>query len=218
MRVLIKAKGECVWMEYKKISIGIDQSYANTGLTISGDGIVLKVTSLNLSKLASKAEKRKAVCCLLEKAILLSLQRSNNVIVITERIRAYKGSQLSLAYVATTGALIGAISDTCERFEVPCYNVDTRVWKAAILGTSRRSTDAYAPKGVNPNKWPTLEYVMKREDVHMIDILSEVSSRCTVFHVMYKGKRYKYNDDAADSVCISLYGHQKHRNLHRENI
>ena len=45
IRGSVNLKGKC---KYKKIIIGIDQSYKNTGISISADGKLKKVRSIQL--------------------------------------------------------------------------------------------------------------------------------------------------------------------------
>ena len=44
--------------KYKTICIGIDQSYKNTGISISADGKLLKVSSINLEKYCNNSNRR----------------------------------------------------------------------------------------------------------------------------------------------------------------
>ena len=47
--------------KYKQVIIGIDQSYNNTGISISADGKLKKVRSLFLDKYESNSERRRAL-------------------------------------------------------------------------------------------------------------------------------------------------------------
>lgn len=202
-------------MKYDKIVIGVDQSYVNTGVSIIGDRHILKAGSIPLGMYQNKPEKRLRVKEYIYKAASKGLQMSSSVIVVVERIRAYKGSQLSLEYVASTGALIGTVCDACYELGVPVYSVDTRVWKAAVVGTSKPDARG-CPTCVKPEKWPTLQYVMGECGIKKRDLLLPVSDRCKSYDVMHGGVKYRYNDDAADAVCIGLYGFEKRRNLKKE--
>lgn len=214
MHAITKAKG--VSSLYKKIVIGIDQSYTNTGVCIAGDGKVLLARNVDLSQCKSKTEKRRCVALAISKAIAASFLQTNNVIVISERIRVFNGQALSLSYVSTTGALVGAIADVCHDASVKHYSADTRAWKAAIVGTTKGA--ATGPEGMNLNKVPTLKYVLKRPDVKRHWIVKPIGKRCKNYDVIEKGVECKYDDDVADAICIALYGFHKGRSLLPEKV
>jgi hypothetical protein len=167
-------------LKFKKIVIGIDQSYTRTGISIAADGKLKMVKSFNLKGLKSKTEKREFIKNKVGDIIDFCFSRSKNVIIIVERIRLFTGGSnknkgfLAMPYIKSTAALITIIVDVAYNRGVNVYSVDTRSWKSKIIGTSRR-------KGGN-TKVLTLEYVKKLG----FDI----------------GK----DDDAADSACIALYG------------
>lgn len=201
---------------YNKIVVGLDQSYTNTGLCIAADGKVLLARNVDLSKCTSKTEKRRCVALAVSKAIELSKARAKSVIVISERIRVFNGQALSLSYVSTTGALVGAIADACYDAEVKHFSADTRAWKAAIVGTTKGASKG--PKGMNLNKLPTLRFVLKRADVKRCWIVKPIGKRCKSYDVMEQGVPCKYDDDVADAICIALYGFYKGRSLLQEKV
>lgn len=116
-------------------------------------------------------------------------------------------------YIKSTGALIGCIVDTASEFCIPVYSADTRSWKSQVVGTSVPKANKY---NVDPKKWPTIEFLLRRSDVRKEDLLVEVGKRSKRFAFCVGGVKYCYNDDAADSACIALYGFSKDRNLKRE--
>jgi hypothetical protein len=173
---------------YKLIVIGIDQSYTKTGISIAADGKLLKVGSNAFKGCANKSEKRNCLVEILNKLIPQAIAKADKVVIICERIRLMSKGALSINYIKATGALLGAIVDAAYKFSIGVYSVDTRSWKAKIVGTSK-------PEGTSKiaNKIPTLRFVMAlgfREQIENID---------------KKGNKV-YNDDAADSACIALYG------------
>lgn len=200
------------WM-YDKLVIGIDQSYTRTGISIAGDGQLLKVGYIPFEPTECHSEKRKKVKGKLIHIIKKNQHKAKQMVVIVERIRQFSGGTLSMDYIKSTGALIGCIVDTAAEYGVPVYSADTRSWKSQVVGTSVPKANKY---NVDPKKWPTIEYLLTRRDVHEQDLLVVVGKRSKKFAKLISGVKYCYNDDAADSACIALYGFAKGRNLKRE--
>lgn len=201
-------------MKYEKIVIGIDQSYTRTGISIAGDGQLLKVGYIPFEPSECHSEKRKKVKGKLSQIIKLNQSKASQMVIVVERIRQFSGGNLSMDYIKSTGALIGCIVDTAAEYGVPVYSADTRSWKSQVVGTSVPKANNF---NVDPKKWPTIEYIIKRRtDVNERDILVPVGKRSKKFAKKIKGVKYCYNDDAADSACIALYGFCKKRNLKRE--
>ena len=50
----------------------------------------------------------------------------------------------------------------------------------------------------------------------LIHVAGKVGKRCKKYAKQIKGEKYCYNDDAADSACIALYGFCKGRSLKKE--
>ena len=200
------------WM-YKKIVIGIDQSYTRTGISIAGDGKILKVSYIPFEPSECHSEKRKKVKGILTKIITKNISKASEMVIIVERIRQFSGGTLSMDYIKSTGALIGCIVDTASEFDVPVYSADTRSWKSQVVGTSVPKANKY---NVDPKKWPTIEFLLKQPEVSESDILVKVGKRCKKYAKKIGSDKYCYNDDAADSACIALYGFKKGRNLKRE--
>lgn len=200
-------------MKYNKLVIGIDQSYTRTGISIAGDGQLLKVGHIPFEPSECHSLKRKKVKGILTKVIKLNQSKANQIIIVVERIRQFSGGNLSMDYIKSTGALIGCIVDTASEFGIPVYSADTRSWKSQVVGTSVPKANKYH---VDPKKWPTIEYLLTRADVSESDILVKVGKRCKKYAKKIGEDKYCYNDDAADSACIALYGFKKGRNLKRE--
>lgn len=181
---------------YKKIVIGIDQSYNNCGISIAADGRLVKVTSLPLSSYQNNSEKRKALKNKLIHVIEKVNCRASQMVIICERIRTFSGGFLSTDYIKSTGALIACIVDVAYEYDIPVYSVDTRSWKSAIVGTSK-------PDASGDKKAPTIRYVKNLgfEDSILIPV-----KRKRKGSFERDGVHYIYNDDAADSACIALYG------------
>ena len=198
---------------YKKLVIGIDQSYTRTGISIAGDGQLLKVGYIPFGPSECHSEKRKKVRNKLTHIIKANQGKAQQLIVVVERIRQFSGGVLSMDYIKSTGALIGCIVDTAMELGVPVFSADTKSWKARVVGTSVPKANKY---NVDPKKWPTIEFLLRRDDIREADILVEVGKRCKNYAKLINGKKYCYNDDAADSACIALYGFVKGRSLKKE--
>lgn len=196
---------------YKKVVIGIDQSYQDTGISIACDGKLKKLSHVTFLPDDCKTVKRQKVQEVLERAISANIGKCDKMVVIVERIRTFSGGNLSLDYIKSTGALIGAICDTAYKYGVKVYSVDTRSWKSKVVGDSKPAANKYY---VDPNKWPTIRYLCKKG--YELDILEPVSNRCKNYAKLIEGVKYKYNDNIADSACIALYGFKKGRILNKE--
>ena len=199
---------------YKKLVIGIDQSYTRTGISLAGDGKLLRVGHIPFEPSECHSEKRKKVKGKLTHIIKVNKLKASQMVIIVERIRQFSGGNLSMDYIKSTGALIGCIVDAASDYGIPVYSVDTRAWKSAVVGTSVPKPNKY---NVDPKKWPTLEYMLRRKDVNESDLLVPVGKRCKKYAKIVDGIKYCYNDDAADSAGIALYGFVKDRKLKKED-
>lgn len=178
--------------KYNKIVIGFDQSYINTGVGIAADNKLLNVTSFKdkFRGLKSPSDKRKCISIVLHELIKKSLNRASEVTILCERIRTFsgggKGKQkgfISMNYIKSTGALIATIVDVAHEYNIKVHSVDTRSWKSKVIGNS---------KSVGKDK--------KSSTIKFVKNLG--------FDVEYTTKTglIKFDDDAADSGCIALYG------------
>lgn len=189
----------------KKIVIGIDQSYKNTGISICVDGELKKVSSVRLEQLSSNCERRNELRNrlnrLFEKMALKSKIEACELVVIIEKIRLQSQGFINIDYIKSIGALNSVIVDTATKYDIKVYSVDTRAWKSQVIGTSKPQDNKI---GINPEKWPTIKYI--KQIGFESSILVEVSNRKKKGVFERGGKRYTYNDDAADSAGIALYG------------
>ena len=181
----------CEGIMYNNIVIGIDQSYNNTGISISADGVLKVVKSLDLSKYNSNSDKRMAL-----------KKKANKIICVIERIRLQSKGFLNIDYIKSIGALNATVVDVMNEFGVKVYSVDTRCWKSQVVGTSKPEENIY---GVKFEKWPTVKWCISKgfRDSILIDVTGSRKVRGT-FTDTY-GKKYMYNDDAADSAAISMF-------------
>lgn len=186
---------------YNTIIIGIDQSYENTGVSISADGILKKVGSINLSKYNSNSDKRTVLRNKLTDIVGKNISKAKQVICVIERIRLRSQGFLNINYIKSIGALNSVIVDVMADFGIEVYSVDTRCWKAQVIGTSKPEQNGC---GVPPEKWPTVKWCLDRG--FESSILREVkSNRKSKGTFMMGGTKYSYNHDASDSAAISMF-------------
>ena len=185
---------------YDKIVIAFDQSYTATGVSVAGDGKLLKVTSTQYKGLSTKSEKRNHIRDICTKLINKATQMASEVVILVERIRTFnaggKGKDkgtISPTYLKMTGALIAVIVDVAALKDIPVFSVDTRAWKSKIVGSSKAKKDK---DGNRDSKSETVQYVEKLGFSMFIRAKKNGKN---------KGDPI-YDDDAADSACIALYG------------
>jgi len=186
---------------YKRVVIGIDQSYNNTGISIAADGKLRKVRSLQLSDYKQNSEKRRALSETIDGLLRSVGQKSENIVCIIERIRLRSQGFLNIDYIKSIGALNSIIVDKCHEYGIEVYSVDTRCWKAQVIGTSKPEANKY---GVPEEKWPTVRWVIKQgwEESILIPIQGKKSKGTFIRN----GQKYMYNNDAADSAGIAMFG------------
>lgn len=187
-------------MKYKRIVIGIDQSYKDTGVSIVADGSVRAIKHFQLSNLSSNSSRRKRLSQVVSEALEVSCKNAQEVIIICERIRLRSEGFLNIDYIKSIGALNAVIVDAANNFGVKVYSVDTRSWKSQVVGTSKPKSNKY---GVDPKKWPTILFVKQKG--YFKNIL-DANTKKKKGVIQKDGIKYFINDNAADSVCIALYG------------
>jgi hypothetical protein len=188
-------------MKYNKIVIGIDQSYTKSGISVAADGELIKVKSINYKGLKSRSQKRKHMAMVLQGLLKQTSKKGLQTLVICERIRTFsnngqkrskfgKGEAQGLnpGYLKMTGALIATIVDTAADYNVDVYSVDTRSWKSKVVGSSK----AKKKNGKRDAKGETVEFIQKKG----FDLFIRTNKNGVDI----------YDDDAADSACMALYG------------
>lgn len=186
--------------KYKRVVIGIDQSYNNTGISIAADGKLLKVKSKPLDRYKSNSERRRALAETLDGLLRSVCPKGKEVICIIERIRLHSQGFLNIDYIKSIGALNSVIVDQCTNYGVPVFSVDTRCWKSQVIGSSKGCPNKY---GVPEEKWPTVRWLLKQgwED----SILMPIEGRKTKGTFVRDGQKYMYNNDAADSAGLAMF-------------
>lgn len=187
----------------KEIIIGIDQSYTRTGITVLKNKQIHRMKSLDFKGCKNNTEKRELLSDVLES--LINEADSENIKIITERIRLRSQGFLSEAYIKSTGALIATIIDVADTYDIPVYSVDTRSWKSQIVGNSKPLENKY---GINPEKYRTILHLKQKGLLRFI--IEPYKGRATkgIVNVNIDGTKTpcKINDDLADSYCIAMYG------------
>lgn len=191
--------------KYKQIYIGVDQSYANTGISIVCDGVLRDIKSIRLDKYKNHSERRRVLSRKLDSLLVRSCAQAESVVCICEAARLHGGqtSFININAIKAMGALTATIVDTCYEHDVAVFSVDTRCWKSQVVGTSKPQTNKY---GVPPEKWPTIQWVIRQGMEDKVLVALPEKSRKTKGTFVRNGARYMYNNDAADSAGIAMFG------------
>lgn len=198
------------------IVIGIDQSYKDTGISVCYNGKIKMAKSIPLEKLKNNTERRyelqKQLHKIMSSVHILKNDYNAEVIVIMERIRLRSQGFINIDYIKSIGALNALIKDTAYDFDYPVYTVDTRAWKSAVVGSSKPKQN---PFGIDPNKYPTILWCNRNGyNRHIKQYIGKSKKQLGVMEDGF-GK-YTYNDNIADSICISLFYFQGNRELLKE--
>lgn len=188
-----------------KIVIGIDQSYKDTGITVSLNNKVMNVSECFTEYAVNNSVKRgmlkETLTNIFKFCYAKSQQLNASVIVIIERIRLRSQGFISIDYITSIGALNALIVDLSHLYNFPVYSVDTRAWKSSIVGNSKGKSNKY---GIDEKKYPTILWCIKNGYEEYIINYDVGKKKKGV--IEKNGKRFTYNDNKADSICISLYG------------
>ena len=203
---------------HKLACVGVDQSYARTGISLTVDGHLVLVKSVDLSHYDTKRDKRKIVSGHVRNAVQSCFNNNcRNVIVLLERIRLFSKDFISQPYIMSMGAMNACIADTVYNAfpeqvasgNLEVMSVETRAWKSSVVGTTKKQENMF---GVPPEKWPTVEYMIRNYP----------EFRDSIMHPSKRQKKSKknfsflsddsssivymeYDNDACDSACISLF-------------
>lgn len=188
---------------YNEIVVGIDQSYQNTGISIVADGKLKDIRSIRLDKYKNNSQKRGVLHTKLQHLMSDVTNKSNSVVCIVERARLHGGptSFVNIDAIKAMGALTATIVDVMDQYGVKVYSVDTRCWKSQVIGTSKPQSNNY---GVPEEKWPTIRWCIRQgfEQKLLVDVSATRKQKGTFVRA---GKKYQYNNDAADSAGIAMY-------------
>lgn len=186
--------------KYKQLSIGIDQSYKNCGVSISADGQLLKVTHVKLEQCRTNTDRRRLLKAYLDNMLKAITPKADNIICVIERIRLHSQGFLNIDYIKSMGALNAVIIDIMDEYDIPVYSVDTRCWKSQVIGTSKPKDNNL---GVPKEKYPTVEWCIEQGFEN--SVLRTVKGRKKKGTFTRNGIRYMYDNDACDSSAISMF-------------
>jgi len=206
------------------VSIGIDQSYTRTCISVTLDGDRdFNLYTVDFSECRNAIDKRLTVRQTLLNVIhdIREKVDATRIVCIFERIRLFsanktsdesKQSHISPDYMFSTGKLVGIIIDTCYECGITCYSVDTRCWKSAVLGSSKTDFVKYSDF-IKPEKGAAITFALN----HGIDVIERDKDGNEKLSKRGKNKgKTIYNDDLADSYCISKYAFTHGRKLLKE--
>lgn len=185
---------------YESISIGIDQSYQRTGISVAVDGQLKIVRSLDLSKYKDNSTKRMKLQSYLHNMIQHLQPQAKVVYCTIERIRLFSNSFVNINYIKSIGALNAVIIDTFFKYNIGVYSVDTRAWKAQIIGSTKKQKNSF---GVPEEKYLTVDWCIKHGFEE--SLLIEINGRKRKNTFVREDKRFEYDTDAADSAGISMF-------------
>lgn len=186
--------------KYKQLSIGIDQSYKNCGVSISADGQLLKVAHIKLEQCRTNTDRRRLLKAYLDNMLKAITSKADSIICIIERIRLHSQGFLNIDYIKSMGALNAVIIDIMDEYDIPVYSVDTRCWKSQVIGTSKPKDNNL---GVPKEKYPTVEWCIEQGFEN--SVLRTVKGRKKKGTFTRNGIRYMYDNDACDSSAISMF-------------
>lgn len=185
----------------KQVVIGIDQSYKRTGISVAADGKLLHVYSIDLTESDDKTWKRLEVKRRVERAVSLAEKKSTSKpVVVIERIRMFSQQFVSMPYIKQMGALNCTIVDAAWKHAVETYSIDTRAWKAGVLGTSKPAANDF---GVPPEKWPCVDWVIRHGFEKSVKLPVSGRRQKGTF-TDAEGKKWEYDNDACDSAGIAM--------------
>lgn len=198
--------------------LGVDESYKNTGLSITYGNPFYKYETIDCMSLDSsickdKNEYRVALMdtiCKLLKEYKDEMNGCIGTYTVVERIRQFSKGFISMDYIKGMGALIAYIVEASCMFRIPTFSVDTRCWKSTVVGSSQKLLNSY---NVAPEKFQTVEYVLKNGMKYLIfSELEEATGKKELKkknpHNVFKSVSGRYihvDDDKADSICISRF-------------
>lgn len=210
-------------------SLGIDESYANSGIAITvgnpfGEYKTIDCINLNGKTCQSKNDYRVEMLSTISQLITKHekvFKESTYKLCLVERIRQFSKGFINMDYIKNMGALIAYIVEAANQYNLNTYSVDTRCWKNTVIGNCQPMINSY---NITPEKYPTIEYVIKHDMRQFI--FSELSEMQGVKELnkkhpknVFKSATYKYihvDDDKADAICISRFAFsamENNRNL-----
>ena len=188
------------------VCIGVDQSYANTGISVVSKSKLKSVRAIELSKLKNNSEKRLALAFEIKKTIDFVLRKNQHakIIIIIERVRVFSQGVLAPKIIRSLAMLDSVIIDVAYFKGVEVFSVDTRCWKSKVIGTSKPQNNKF---GVDPRKYPTIKWCIKKglTEKLLIEIKSR-KTKNTFVDPKNENRRLMFDTDKADSIAIAFFG------------
>ena len=187
-------------------TIGVDQSYTRTGIAVAfaedcKSNKIYFVGSLDLSEHKTKTDRRAELALALNEIFVKIQSKWPGVptAVVHERPRLFSKGRISANYLLSMGALNAIIIDFAIIHKLPCYSVDTRAWRAAVIGTTKKEENS---EGIPPEKYLTvkhfcnlgysdlLRYCDKKtgKELYNHDLADAMGIACAPFELCKKGK------------------------------
>ena len=175
----------------QKLVIGIDQSYADTGIAISVDGELKSLSHYAFKGFTTKADKRIYLAAKIAK-LCRRFQDCYDVVIVVENIRLFSGQDvhISRAYISAAYAMLGSLVDMAVQIGVSIYCIETKSWKKAVLGSSKNSSERF-------------EGVKDQKKVESVKYIINAGFKRQITSQTRSGK-IKYNYKMADAGCIAL--------------
>lgn len=175
--------------------IGVDQSYTRTGIAGAfaedcKSNKIYFVGSLNLLECKTKTDRRAELALALNemREKIQSKWPGVPTAVVYERPRLFSGGHISANYLLSMGALNAVIIDFAVIHKLPCYSIDTRAWRAAVVGTAKKEENS---EGIPPEKYFTVKYFCNLGYDSLIKFIDK------------KTGKELYNHDLADAMGIA---------------
>lgn len=151
------------------------------------------VGSLDLSECKTKTDRRAELALALNEIYdkIQSKWPGVPTAVVYERPRLFSGGHISANYLLGMGALNAIIIDFAIFHKLPCYSIDTRAWRAAVVGTTKKEENS---EGIPPEKYLTVKHFC---DLGYDSLIISAGTKT--------GKEFTklYNHDLADAMGIA---------------
>lgn len=183
--------------------IGIDESYANTGiaLNVRGKAVVTK-SLLSESKNGMRLEVQSTIRELNWMAKEMYAIPQGKIAIVFERVRLFSNSFISTQYMVSMSYLNGAIIMEGARLNIPCFSVDTKCWKSHVVGSSKGKVNKY---GVEEKKFLTLDWCMRNGYKDFVVEYEENEKKQKKCYKTKDGRFARFNDNVADAIAISMF-------------
>lgn len=133
------------------VVLGIDQSMSKIGFAAVTRDKIIRADTVDLRKLKYPSQKRLCVRQLVDHWI----ERYKPKVIMVERVRLFAHARIAMSTIQQLSALTAVIVDTAfvhqqysisamgiVRKSIPVFSVDTRAWKAQILGSAKVDKEA----------------------------------------------------------------------------